>query len=434
MKNENHSENNGSLENCREPGKGQQPENIRKNVIWNTAGTLVYCLAQWITTVLVVHLSGYEAAGYLSLAMTTSSTFSVICLFSMRDFQVSDVRGEFAPSVYTGSRIITCSAAVVACLIASLGNASRYQIFCINAFMLIRVAEGIVDVLYGEDQKLNRYDLIGKSFVFRGLGLVASFVGGMAAFGDLLTAILLMAASSLLIAFFFDCRKTAALEELRPAPRSPEVRKLLLRCAPLVVYSFLLSAQNLTAKSELQRILGTEQLGIYASLASPTLVVQIFASVVFAPFLPGISRMIEAGRFHALRKNLRKIYGFFFLLAAVIQGGAMLLGRWGLRLLYGESILNHYELFYPIVWCTILTGCIYVLSSVLIALRQIRFLFWGMIADYLLCRLLATPCIERFGMNGASIIQILCFALFVVYSVIVCEGTVAFRGRRESVF
>ena len=144
--------------------------------------------------------------------------------------------------------------------------------------------------------------------------------------------------------------------------------------------------------------------------------------------------MIEAGRFHALRKNLRKIYGFFFLLAAVIQGGAMLLGRWGLRLLYGESILNHYELFYPIVWCTILTGCIYVLSSVLIALRQIRFLFWGMIADYLLCRLLAAPCIERFGMNGASIIQILCFALFVVYSVIVCEGTVAFRGRKEPVF
>lgn len=406
-------------------------ENIRKNVTWNTLGTMIYCAAQWVITIIVVHMAGYEAAGYLSLAMTTSSTFSVICLFGMRNFQISDTRGEFSPSVYTGSRVLTCAAAFLACSVtAAVGN-SPYQALCIGGFMLIRVAEGMVDVLYGEDQKLDRYDLIGKSFILRGIGLVASFTAGMAATGNLLVSILLMAACSLLIAVFFDCRKTSVLEHLRPAVRSPEVRRLLVRCAPLVVYSFLLSAQNLTAKSVLKDMEGTAMLGIYSSMASPTLVVQVFATVAFSPFLPRLSRMIEENRMVPFRKAMRKVYLFYFALAATVQGGAMLLGRWGLRLLFGESILEYYEAFYPIVWCTILLGCVYTIEAVLVALRQIRFLFWGMIADYLLCLLLARPCIARFGMNGASVVQIICFALFVIYSVILCEATIAKRLKQN---
>ena len=405
-------------------------ENIRKNVAWNTAGTIVYCAALWVITVIVVHMAGFEAAGYLSLAMTTSSTFSVISLFGMRDFQISDVRGEYTQHEYTGSRVLTCLAAFAACAAVSLFGNSTYQILCIDAFMLIRVAEGIVDVLYGEDQKLDRYDLIGKSFILRGIAVVIFFVAGMALTGDLLTAILLMAASSLLIAVFFDCRKTSALEEIRPAIRSRKVLKLLAQCAPIVVYSFLLSAENLTAKSVLQQIEGTERLGIYSSMASPTLIVQVLATVAFTPFLPRLSALIAEGSFLRFRKSMRKVYLFYLAMAAVVQGGAMLLGRWGLRLLFGESILEHYGLFYPIVWCTILMGCIYTMGAVLIALRRIRFLFIGMIGDYLLCLLLVRPCIEKYGMNGASVVQIVCFALFVIYTVIVCEATVAARIRR----
>ena len=404
-------------------------ENIRKNVAWNTIGTMVYCAALWVITVIVVHLADYEAAGYLSLAMTTSSTFSVICLFGMRDFQISDVRGEFPKQVYTGSRVLTCAAAFIACTAVSLIGNDPYQVLCISAFMLIRVAEGLVDVLYGEDQKIDRYDLIGKSFILRGIGVVVFFTAGMALTRNLLVSILLMAGSSLLVAVCFDWRKTSVLVDVRPKVRDPRVWKLLARCAPIVVYSFLLSAQNLTAKSALQQMEGTAMLGIYSSMASPTLVVQVFATVVFTPFVPRLSRLIAGGEFRSLRGSMRKVYLFFAALAAVVQLGAMLLGRFGLRLLFGEEILAYYGLFYPIVWCTILMAYIYTMAAVLITLRQIRFLFWGMIADYLLCLALVRPCIERFGMNGASIVQIFCFALFVAYQVIVCEGTISRRIR-----
>ena len=61
---------------------------LAKEMMWNSIGNLVYCICQWVITILTVRLCSYEMAGYLSLAMSTSSTFSTISLFSMRNYQV----------------------------------------------------------------------------------------------------------------------------------------------------------------------------------------------------------------------------------------------------------------------------------------------------------------------------------------------------------
>ena len=46
----------------------------------------IYLLAlQWLLTAIVIRGASYEAGGVLSLAMTTSSSFSAISLFSMRN-------------------------------------------------------------------------------------------------------------------------------------------------------------------------------------------------------------------------------------------------------------------------------------------------------------------------------------------------------------
>ena len=93
---------------------------MTKNIAWNTFGSVFYSACQWLITVLVVHLSSYESAGYLSLAMTTSSSFSAISLYSMRNFQVSDVKGEYNCNEYVGSRIDTCILGFVCCAIVSV--------------------------------------------------------------------------------------------------------------------------------------------------------------------------------------------------------------------------------------------------------------------------------------------------------------------------
>ena len=394
---------------------------MKKNIAWNTFGSVFYSACQWLITFLVVHIATYNEAGYLSLAMTTSSSFSAISLFSMRNFQVSDVRGEYNQHEYVGSRITTCLVALVACVIASFFGNSLYQALCIDAFMIIRVAEALSDVLHGENQKFGRYDYIGKSFILRGILTVGIFSTCLILTDNLLLTLLVMALCNLAASLFYDYRKTAALEEIHPVLFSDRIKKLLIVCAPIVVFAFLLSLENLFPKSILQQVEGTEQLGIYSTIATPTLVVQVFAAVAFNPFLPKFSTVFVNGQYDKFLGLLKKTYLALAGLAVVVTIGAMLLGRWGLALLFGAQILDYYELFMPIVWVTILTAGIWILYAIVVAIRRIKWLLIGMAVDFVACLILTPKMIEVYGKNGVSVVQLIVYSVFILYMIVVCE-------------
>lgn len=403
---------------------------MKKNVMWNTIGSIFYCFCQWLITIIVVHLSSYEDAGYLSLAMTTSSSFSAIALFSMRNFQVSDIEEEYSSSVYVGSRILTSMAAFVCCALTAFWKGSLYQILCIDAFMLIRVGEAMVDVLHGIDQKYQRFDYIGKSYILRGIITVVFFTIGIVRWKSLPVSLFVMAGLNFLVVLWYDWRKTKDLEQFSPVFFKHKVWELLKRCLPLVIFSFLLSYENLLPKMILKQQSGAEELGVYSSIASPTLVVQVFASVVFNPFLPAFSAAFLQKDMKRLGKMLHKTYFLLIVMSMVVTIGALICGRMGLRLLFGMEILEHYYLFLPIVWCTILTAAVWVISAILVAFRKISWLVAGMLVDFAICVLLVKPVIEQYGKNGVSIVQIIVLAIYIIYMGVVCEMTI-FHETRE---
>lgn len=402
----------------------------KSNIIWNTFGSVFYSMCQWIITILVVHISDFEAAGYLSLAMTMSSSFSAISLFSMRNYQVSDVKGEFETRQYVNSRIWTCVLAFFACAcFAFLGN-SLYQVLCIDAFMLIRVAEALADVLHGVNQKYDRYDYIGISFTVRGVITVVGFTAGLLVTKDLLITLFIIAVLNLGTALGYDVRKTNQLEKLEVALWDKRILTLLKNCVPLVIIMFCLSLQNLIPKKVLELYYGAEQLGIYSTIASPTLIIQVFSSVVFSPFLPMFSRVYYAGEVKKFRSLLHKTYLMLVALTVVVTIGAMLLGRLGLTILFGKGILEYYELFMPIVYCTLLTGMCWIISAIVILLRKIKQLLLAMMVDFGICIACVCPIVRTFGANGVSFVQLISLPILVLFMIIICE-VMTMRAERK---
>lgn len=400
----------------------KKENDIKKNVLLNTIGSVFYCACQWLLTILVVRLDSLETSGYLSLAMTTSSSFSAITLFGMRNFQVSDVKEEFSSKEYYGSRIITCTISLIACMLyAAVMTESFYNFGCITLFMLIRLAEGFADVFHGINQKHDRFDLIGTSYILRGIFSVLSFTVGLVLTHNLLVTLLVMAILNLLIIVIFDRWKTGELEDIKPVVWSKHIVKLLIGCVPLVIFSFLLSMENLIPKNLLEKMYGANELGIYASIASPTLVVQVMATVVFNPFLPGLTKLYTDGKYDKFQKTFHRIMLVLVGMTLVVVFVANLFGRFGLKLLFGKMILEHYYLFNPIVWCTILTAMIWIVSAIVIAMRQIKSLLVGIVVSFGLCISIAQPLIEQYGKNGVSIVQIIAYAVLIVYMVVICE-------------
>ena len=292
--------------------------------------------------------------------------------------------------------------------------------WCIVLFMLVRLAEAFVDVFHGINQKFDRYDIIGKSYIARGILTIVAFTTGLIFTKSLVVALTVVAVLNLLVAFTYDFSSTGKLENIRPII-SRRVLRLLATCIPLVIFSFLLSLENLIPKNLLETVHGVEELGIYASIASPTLVVQVMASVAFAPFLPQFIKLYVDGEIKTFRAMFHKILLALLGLALVIIAGAALCGRLGLTVLFGKDILEYYYLFMPIVLCTILTAVIWILSSIVTAMRKIKSLLIGIIVDFGFCLCIARPLVERYDKNGVSIVQIISYSVFVIYMVIVCE-------------
>ena len=392
----------------------EKNRSLGRNMAWNMTGNLVYSVCQWVITILVVRLDSYGSAGILSLAMSTSSTFSTIAMFSMRNYQVSDVKSEFQDAEYLGSRVITCIVAIIMCSIYAIRSNSIYQMLCIDAFMLIRIAESIVDVIHGIDQKFERYDIIGKSLFLRGIATDVAFIGGLFVFHDLLYSLLLIGMANIIIVIIYDIRKIKQLENLSIIINDKHILILLKKCVPIVITSFVLSMIPLIPKTAIQTILGNDTLGIYSSIASPTLVVQVFATYAFNPLIPRIAILYKEKKYDEFLSIFYKIILFFIGFAVFTCFGAVLFGRIGLKILYGNDILNSYQLFMPLVWCTILTAYIWIMNSIVTSIRKIRPMMISTIIGFGFCCLFNNSFIYIFGTNGASYIQICSYGVIFV--------------------
>lgn len=394
---------------------------IGKGVLWNTVGTIYYYFCQWIITILIVRLTDYSLAGYLSLAITVTNTFYAIAQFGMRQFQVSDIEEIYPDRIYIGSRYVTMVVSFVACILYSLLKGyESVQIWCIASYMLLKVVEAYVDVCQGIDQKAWRFDIIGISFIIRGTILAIGFGVLISITGNLPLTLFIISIISFVIVLFIDIRMTSRFASLKCTIVDIRLLHLIKECIPIVIFNSLLSLVTLIARDELQKLYGIDALGIYSSVASPAVIIQLFASVVFNPFIP----------FFAEYYNDRKFKEFFILMfkfilmlvgiavAAVIA--ANFLGEWALVLIIGEKIAPYCYLLIPVIGCTVVTAAIWLFSGIMIAMRHTIMLLVSSVAGLATAYLIAGLMLEKYYMNGTSYTIIISGLVQIVIMIVLC--------------
>lgn len=380
---------------------------IKKTFIWNTVGYIGYLGFQWLITILVVRLSGYVDAGILSLAMSTTSMFHLIAGYGMRSFQISDT-GKYTEREYLWSRYITCAAAFLLCFVfINVKTYTHIQRIDIMLYMVFKVGEAFVDVFNGMVQKLWRLDLVGKSYLLRGILTVISFSVILFLTHDLGMAILAMGMSSWLVIIFYDRRWAYTIVDFSAGGKLKNVRGLLKECMPLVVFYFFTSYINFVPRYALEISSGTEVLGIYSSLASPTLIVQSCAQVMFIPLIPLFAIHFKEGRKKSFNKLMVKCILSLIVLGIAVFIGALLFGEWLYTLLLGEKIRQYISWLYPVIGCTLMVSAMWLISNVLIALRCLKAIIISGGVGFIVCIFASPILVYNLGANGVSWAQII---------------------------
>lgn len=392
--------------------EAESQKRMGTNALWNAFGNLVYLGLQWLITIFVVRVGGYREAGYLSLAISITGTLQNISHFGIRNYQVSDVEEMYSDREYLMVRLITCTASFLICLgFVWISGYSYKQAVCILWFMLYRIIESISDVFQGMAQKYERLDLAGKSFLLRGiLGFLTFFVTYLG-FHSLWGSIFGMTISCGLVLMFYDVKKVINLP-WKTTLVWDHSKKLLRDCVPLCLSMLIFAAIVTIPRIGLEKLYGTELLGVYSSVFAPAVLVQAGVNYFYMPFISILAKQYEAKEmtaFWTLFLKMTKIMILGFL--GVLFLGAVV-GKDVLRLFLGEKIQGYEYLLEGILLCTILTAYANFLCTILTILRELKILIREMMV-VLVCSLLGTPIwVQSFGIQGTSYALIFPLTLF----------------------
>ncbi|MBE6602646.1 MAG: hypothetical protein E7637_09140 [Ruminococcaceae bacterium] len=376
---------------------------MKKNMLWNAAGNLIYLGCQWLVTVLVTVLGNFGDAGLLSIAMSISATFQTVAMFGIRNYQVSDVENKYTDTCYVHLRLITCAAALLGCMgFAVICRYERVTLLCVFFFMLFRLAENFSDVLHGIAQKNDRLDIAGKAFAIKGIGLLAVFCGTYVAVKELYAGLAAMAAFSLLTTVCYDFFAVRRLSSFRLMQRGSNWLRLGMETLPLCAYLFLSAAIATAPKLLLEKQCGEDLLGAYSSIFAPAMLIQAAMGYVYTPFAQvlGVKRKDRDTR-GFVRLSLQ-IAGVILVLAAVMTVAAYFLGDFLLIRLFGEKIRPYTTLLIPILFSIIAISFFGFLSMISIVLRDFIGLLLGCAVGFLIAIVLTPSMITAYSANGAS--------------------------------
>lgn len=377
---------------------------MQSSIIWNSVGSMFYLGCQWLITVLVVRISGVDTAGILSLAMSVCNIWYCIAIYGMRNFQVSDTQGKYKNGTYVFSRWITGTGAFVGCLIFAMAvSYNTEQRICILLYYIFKFSEALHDVYSGIFQSIWRLDYAGKSMLMRGVLSLVSFVLVLQLTDHLSLAILVMAVLCLAAVALYDIRIAHKVSDSRLDRNMQSVTGVLKECFPLLVYSLLSTAIATIPRLVMERVLGSYQLGIYGSVSTPTLIIQMAATYIFTPFAALFAERYYQKEKKMFMEVLRNCIAAVVVIGVVGIIGGKLFGRWGLMLIYGEEVAAYTELLIPLIVCTILTAFAWLLCGVLTAIRAFSGLVSANVAAVLTSAVLSVLLERKYEMQGASI-------------------------------
>jgi O-antigen/teichoic acid export membrane protein len=385
-----------------------KPLDIKKNMLYNTIGSLTYQGCLWITTVLVVILSsGYSDSGILSFAMTIGNMFTAVGTYNMRTYQVSDIKGKYSQRNYVGFRLLTLIIGVILLGIYSIVvSPDSLTLIAVFAYLLFKVDESFCDVLYGVDQRGERMDYIGISQFIRGVLVVLAFSLGLYLSQNIILAILAMYPAGLLVTIVYDIPHARRMDDIRPQLKKEQAKSLLTECLPIVLEILFLGMIVSVARQYYANAYGAERLGIYAAVATPAVLIQAAARFLYAPALVPLSEKWNDSPKESFlpffRKTLLVMAGFIIVGVAVLAWAGPIL----LNLVYGQKVEGYTYLFTNVLISTSALAVLYYLTDVLVLCRDIKGSLISAFAALAMALSTMVPLEAIFDMQGINYVVI----------------------------
>ncbi|WP_076464007.1 lipopolysaccharide biosynthesis protein [Actinomyces mediterranea] len=391
---------------------------LRGNMLWNSAGSTIRLVCNYLITIAVVRLShGFDAAGTLSLAMSIANLVLPFADFRLRTLHVTDVSQERSSGAYVGLRILTSALSFLIGVVYSAATNSPGSLLVISLYLVYSIITNFIEVFHAIDQRALRMDISGKSYMMQGASNLIAFSAVLWLTNSLVLAVISLSLTTLMIGLVYDMPRAARFEPIRPIVEWRPAVTTLAALLPLVLAQVASSAVLTIPKQQLALLAGDSALGIYSSVAAPALIVQMGATYVYSPLMGTFAEQFATDKRAAVRL-LGKTTAVILAVTAALSVLLLLFGGPILHLLFGRQILEYTYLLQPMLLCTLLTAFAWFMNDLLLALRDFKASFFGNIVAAAITAAGSTYFVTAFGMNGVSWVGIVAYAVAVAILVL----------------
>lgn len=387
------------------PSSRPKPLSTKVNTLWNMAGCIFYLGCQWLTTIIVVLFSkGFDNSGLLAFAMATGNMFASISLYKIRTFQVSDLKGEYSNPDYIGFRLLTITISMLFSIAYLAFITDDMTLFATTILYLIfKADETFADVLYGIDQRNGRMDYIGKSQLLRGAATLLGFTAPILATGNLLYAIagMLMACAS--VTLLYDFRNAGKFGPCLPSFKFSKFSGLFKACLLPTIANFFATSIVSIARQRYGILVGETSLGLYASIATPAVLIQAGAAYLYSPLIGSLAKTLHERGIYSFKSSALKILLLIIIGAGLPSAVLTIVAPTVLVTLFGNDLLPHIWVFPYSLIATISIAALLYINDILLILRDGKTQIAINALALALTAFLTEGLIGKYGMNGINV-------------------------------
>lgn len=407
--------------------------NIERNsILWNMISSMLYSLQSALLLLVVTRAGDLNAAGVFGITYSVSQMFASIGSFSMREYQVSDISGQFSFDTYLSSRILTVSTMLMLCFGYSLFTGiTGMKLVIIAVLSVYRAVDGLEDVFHGTLQKEGRLDIGDRIFSVRITISSLLFILCFLLTRNLLAASLALSLSSVALGCFLNFLMAKAWK-IRVHFQLKGISRLLMSCLPICLGAFLYNYLVNSPKYAIDAILSEEMQGIFNILYMPVFVTSMLSTFIFNPFIYRLGQYWTEKNRRAFIRLVLVLSGIIVLIGLCVVAGGALLGIPVLNLVYGVELDEYKGLFILLLIFGGLSALNSFATIVITVMRRQIFI----VAAYAIAAVIDIAVmyriVEQYSLMGAGLVYGLVLSIiFVIYLMVILQTLFSKKAFQE---
>lgn len=318
-----------------------------KTFVWTISSGIVYALQSLIFLVVITNLLGEATAGVYSVGAMIAMQMLTIGKFSVRNYQVSDVREKYTFQDYFGFRIVTCLLALLIMIgWIIFGGYRGERAVIIVGFTVYKIAECFSDLFEGLYQQKGRFDISGKSQFVKDLLMIAAFVAAVFITRDVAVSSIILAVVSLVLLVIVDLPLVAHFSKVSVSLKIKKIWGLTIACFVLFVSSFTYVYINNAPKYAIAGLPMPETekdafQGVFSALFMPVFMVDLMASFTMRIWITKMALFHDKGDRRGFNRLVLKQVGVITVITVASMVFMYFFGGFALSLIYGIDLYGY---------------------------------------------------------------------------------------------